>query len=110
MGPGVNRAPSDIYAKCLLPWEYGYPLWYPEPRERLPPEYRSVGVDIGDVGTITYDGRFDFHFNICRPASDPVNSRGVPADFEPFPLDTEQIDEDVHMFDAGTDISSDNIE
>lgn len=94
----------------LLPKRYGYPLWFPEPRRGLSPQYRSVGVDIGDVGMITYDGRFDFLFNICRSADDPVNSLGVPAYFEPFSLNTEeQVNEDTDMFDAGTDISSANV-
>ena len=112
--PGVDmtaeQSPSDIYARLLLPKKQGYPLWFPEPDENLPFEYHSVGVGIGDVGMITSDGAFDFLFNICRPANDPVNWLGVPNGFAPLPLDpTKDVRRVQKMYDPGTHISSAHI-
>ncbi|KAJ7887850.1 hypothetical protein B0H14DRAFT_2562619 [Mycena olivaceomarginata] len=42
----------------------GFPLYRPEPQINLPAQYREKGVAIGDVGTVTVDGDFDFFFNI----------------------------------------------
>jgi hypothetical protein len=55
---------SDTYGKLLLMERLGYPLWYPDPDENLPREYRDEGVRIGDVGTITGAGQFAFYFNV----------------------------------------------
>ncbi|KAL1676975.1 hypothetical protein EV122DRAFT_291440 [Schizophyllum commune] len=73
---------SQIYAESLLPLREGYPLWIPEPDEELPLCYRQSGVRIGDVGVIGQDGGFQFLFNICSSADDPVNQGGVPPSFE----------------------------
>ncbi|KAI5899405.1 uncharacterized protein SCHCODRAFT_02682424 [Schizophyllum commune H4-8] len=73
---------SQIYAENLLPLREGYPLWIPEPDEELPMCYRQSGVRIGDVGVIGQDGGFQFIFNICSSADDPVNQCGVPPSFE----------------------------
>lgn len=102
----VEQSPSDIYTSLLLPKRHGYPLWNPEPRQELSQEYRSVGVDIGDVGMITYDGRFDFHFNICHDASHPINWQGVPDNFVPLTVSPEDISSDRNMYNVGTHISS----
>jgi hypothetical protein len=49
-------------------------------------------VNIGDVGTITDDGAFDFFFNICCDANDPVNQwLGTPDGFVPLTLKDEDI-------------------
>ena len=102
----AEQAPSDIYAKLLLPKKHGYPLWLHDPDPSLPLAYRSIGVRIGDVGTITYDGGFDFLFNICHDANDPVNWLGVPDGFVPLTLEDEDVLRRPEMHDKGTHISS----
>lgn len=69
---------SDCYARILLTKRIGYPLWVPEPSE-YPQEYHREGVSVGDIGVITFDGRFDFIFNICLPSYHPVNCQAPPA-------------------------------
>ncbi|EEB98061.1 hypothetical protein MPER_02497, partial [Moniliophthora perniciosa FA553] len=64
---------SQTYARLLFPLRHGYALWIPEPNELLPPQNRETGVRIGDVGLITEDGGFDYIFNICAAADDPIN-------------------------------------
>ena len=79
---------SQIYASNLLPLREGYPLWIPEPDEELPLCYRQSGVRIGDVGVIGQNGGFQFLFNICSSADDPVNQGGVPPSFERIDVGT----------------------
>lgn len=55
---------SEVYGKLLLLEKMGYPLWYPDLDENLSREYRDQGVRIGDVGSITGAGQFDFQFNV----------------------------------------------
>jgi hypothetical protein len=74
--------PSEVYRCLLLPTGNGFPLWTPEPNERLPDAKRDKGIMIGDVGIIKADGSFDFLFNICLPSSDPINHGRVPHGFE----------------------------
>jgi len=102
----VEESPSDTYARLLLPKKQGYPLWLPEPNENLPLDYRSIGVDIGDVGIITSDGGFDFLFNICRSVDDPVNWLGVPDGFVPLTLGPRDVRRLSGMHNVGTHISS----
>ena len=97
---------NDIYAALLLPKKHGYPLWLQDPDSGLPLAYRSVGVNIGDVGTITYDGGFDFLFNICHDANHPVNFFGVPDGFTPLPLKPEDVIKRPEMHDKGYYISN----
>ena len=78
----MSQAPSDVYARQLLPKQYGYPLFVPEPYDDLPAEYRERGTSIGDVGIIMPNGSFSFVFSICAPMDDPVNCYGVPEGFE----------------------------
>lgn len=80
---GPTERASDVYARILLTKGIGYPLWIPEPSDEFP-EYEREGVSIGDVGVITFDGRFDFLFNICLPPGHP-NNRRAPPNFEPLP-------------------------
>jgi hypothetical protein len=75
-------APSDLYAKSLLPKGYGYPLWIPEPNDALPPQYLELGTRVGDVGLVTADGAFDYLFNVCTSPDDPINQGRTPVDFE----------------------------
>ncbi|KAJ7745734.1 hypothetical protein B0H16DRAFT_972010 [Mycena metata] len=63
----------------------GFPLYVPGPPENLPAEYRRHGVAIGDVGSITPEGIFDFCFNIYLPTYHPINHHDVPESFDPLP-------------------------
>ncbi|KZP03795.1 hypothetical protein FIBSPDRAFT_703710, partial [Athelia psychrophila] len=85
---------SQVYARQLLPKKHGYPMYYPEPLDNLPLEYRKRGVSIGDVGIIQPDGSFEFAFNIfiLWTESNPgVNCFGVPDGFVPMQLDRQLI-------------------
>ncbi|KAF9260144.1 hypothetical protein L218DRAFT_873138, partial [Marasmius fiardii PR-910] len=75
---------SQIYARTLYPLGRGCALWVPEPNNDLPPAYLQTGVEIGDVGVLRADGSFDFVFNACCSADNPVNRDGVPDDFQPL--------------------------
>lgn len=101
--------PSEVYSRLLLAKRHGYPLYVPEPDDNLPPEYRSKGTSIGDVGIITPDGSFDFVFNICVPPDDPVNCYGVPDGSETVPLDPEDISLLSQMHPPSSDVSSDSV-
>jgi hypothetical protein len=65
----------------------GYPLWIPEPTK--PRAHQLEGVKIGDVGKITYDGSFNFLFNICLPRDHPIN-RFAPPTLEPINFDEDR--------------------
>jgi hypothetical protein len=86
----MSQAPSQVYARRLLPKEHGYPLWIPEPNIRLPEEYQAQGVCIGDVGLVTPKGDFSFLFNICLPANHSINLGRTPEQFECVDLDIER--------------------
>ncbi|KAJ7875007.1 hypothetical protein B0H14DRAFT_3130894 [Mycena olivaceomarginata] len=75
---------SEIYSKQILRQKRGFPLYAPEPQQTLPTEYRECGVQIGDVGTITPEGSFDFFFNIFLPSDHPINDSDVPENFQPL--------------------------
>ncbi|KAJ7745745.1 hypothetical protein B0H16DRAFT_1726791 [Mycena metata] len=68
---------SEIYCNQLMRRRRGFPLYVPGPPENLPEEYRRKGVAIGDVGSITPEGIFDFYFNIYLPADDPINDNDI---------------------------------
>ncbi|KAL0057390.1 hypothetical protein AAF712_015969, partial [Marasmius tenuissimus] len=76
---GCPLQPITIIPPC-------HALWHPEPNASLPNCYKKDGIQIGDVGVITGEGRFDFLFNISRGVDDPINEYGVPYDFDK-PLD-----------------------
>jgi len=85
----VVRKPSNqIYVEHLLGERRGYPLWIPQANTYLHKTYRSRGVSIGDVGILTPSGAFDYLFNICVPADNPINPGQdlVPDGFEPIRL------------------------
>ncbi|KZP15437.1 hypothetical protein FIBSPDRAFT_977812 [Athelia psychrophila] len=85
--------PSRVYARQLLPLRYGYPLYYPEPLDNLSLELRKRGINIGDVGHVTPEGRFHFAFNIFTPqANRAINRSGVPDGFREMPL---SVDDDI---------------
>ncbi len=79
-----DRRPHDVYRSLLLRERHGYPLWIPESDYNLPDVYRNKGVSVGDLGILTDDGGFDFLFNVCAEADDPVNQGRVPAQFQPL--------------------------
>ncbi len=56
----------------------------PESDYNLPDVYRDKGVSVGDLGILTDDGGFDFLFNVCAEADDPVNQSHVPPQFQPL--------------------------
>ncbi|KAF8126410.1 hypothetical protein K438DRAFT_1647367, partial [Mycena galopus ATCC 62051] len=72
------------YTNQLLCQGRGFPLYIPKPPGNLPAQYRRKGVAIGDVGTVTAEGVFDFFFNIYLPADDPINE-DIPEDFVALP-------------------------
>ncbi|PPQ78265.1 hypothetical protein CVT25_011724 [Psilocybe cyanescens] len=86
--PPVQKS-SDIYFRHLSVKDHGYPLWIPEPNNRLPIQYQRQGIEIGDVGIITPSGSFDFLFNIRLPADNPINPPELPEQFASLhpPLD-----------------------
>ncbi|KIM76638.1 hypothetical protein PILCRDRAFT_643331 [Piloderma croceum F 1598] len=102
----MSAIPSDVYARQLLPKQYGYPLFVPEPYDNLPEEYRARGASIGDVGIIMPDGSFSFVFNICIPADDPINCYGVPEGFEQVHVAPGDISLLKNMHKRHSDISS----
>ena len=105
----AEQSPSNIYARLLLLKKQGYSLWFPELDEDLPSDYRSIGVDVSDMGIITSDGAFNFLFNICHPANDPVNWLGVPDDSVLLTLQCGDVHRVSKMYDTGTHISSAHI-
>ena len=44
--------------------------------------YRMNGIGIGDVGTISSDGAFDFLVNVDESIAGEVNTTVLPGDFE----------------------------
>lgn len=79
----MSDSHQDVYSKHLLRSGYGYPLRTPEPMSTLPPKYQDHGLQIGDVGIVDDDGQFDVLFNICRREDNPIQSHGVPKNFQP---------------------------
>lgn len=102
-------AASQIYARQLLPQKRGYPLFVPEPSERLPDAYRQKGVSIGDVGIIQQDGSFAFAFNACAAADESVNCHGVPAGFKPITINRDRIARFKDMRARGSEVTSSSI-
>ncbi|KAJ7887797.1 hypothetical protein B0H14DRAFT_2337540 [Mycena olivaceomarginata] len=98
---------SGIYSNLLLSQGRGFPLYRPEPRTRLPEEYRRTGIAIGDVGTVTVEGDFDFFFNIYLPANDPINI-DAPKDFVPLSAYRSRDISDYHIH-PGDHVSTDSI-
>ena len=87
-----SRAPSNMPPQPLLSEQaalakhlfiQGYPLWNPDP-DLLPRARQSVGLRIGDVGTVDERGRFDFFFNILE--SLPGSADSTP-NFPPIEVD-----------------------
>ncbi|KAJ7649877.1 hypothetical protein FB45DRAFT_5455 [Roridomyces roridus] len=81
--PTQAYADSEIYCNQLLQRKRGFPLYIPGPRANLSAEYRRNGISVGDVGSVTPEGSFDFFFNIYLPAGHPINTH-TPEDFVPL--------------------------
>lgn len=96
-----------MYPRLMLKHRHGYPLYGPEPPENLPIQYRKKGVRIGDVGTITPDGAFDFLFNVDSSQADSINPHTLPSDFETIPP-IESLSDD--YFPPGEHLLSDYVE
>ncbi|KAJ7858455.1 hypothetical protein B0H13DRAFT_1133097 [Mycena leptocephala] len=76
---------SEIYCSLLLRQKRGFPLYVPGPQINLPAPYQRHGVAIGDVGSVTPEGIFDFFFNVFLPPEHPINANHTPVDFSPMP-------------------------
>ncbi|KAJ7681946.1 hypothetical protein DFH06DRAFT_284548 [Mycena polygramma] len=81
--PDESVSESENYCRQLLPQKRGYPLYIPDP-QTPPAEYREHGIQIGDVGSVTSNGEFDFYFNIFLPAEHPINANRTPENFSPM--------------------------
>ena len=63
----------------------GVALHIPQPNSRLSQDARRKGVCIGSVGKVTPERSFDYMFNICFDASDPINPPDLqPQEFTPI--------------------------
>ncbi|GJE93649.1 hypothetical protein PsYK624_098090 [Phanerochaete sordida] len=78
----MSSTAAAVYASELVKLRYGLPLWRPEPT-------KFGEVEIGDVGFVL-DGALYRLFNAMRPATDPLNSRGVPEGFIQFLVDEKE--------------------
>ncbi|KAK0500195.1 hypothetical protein EDD18DRAFT_818728 [Armillaria luteobubalina] len=95
-----------IYTKLLLRRGHGYPLWIPESDYNLPEVYRNKGVSVGDLGILTDDGGFDFLFNVCAEADDPVNQGHVPPQFQPLRISSSHAIREIPFHCKNTSITS----
>ncbi|KAF8548780.1 hypothetical protein OG21DRAFT_1515937 [Imleria badia] len=87
-----SDSPQDVYAKCL-PNSRGYPLWFPEPSNRLPSSYRQDGLQIGDVGHVSRKGTFNVLFNVCYGPNHALHQRlGVSFSFHPIELNDHEVE------------------
>lgn len=102
--------PPRVYARQLLPFDCGYPLWTPEPGTQFL-RYRRDGLRIGDVGVIVPEnGSFDVFFNICLPREHPFHRiNGVPDDFVPIDLDDLDVAIHPHAEVPGSVISTSSV-
>ncbi|KAJ7856021.1 hypothetical protein B0H13DRAFT_1902809 [Mycena leptocephala] len=74
---------KEIYTRLILgKGTYGYPLWNGEPAT-WPVEHYTEGVQVGDVGSVTSEGAFEYLFTIAAPKDDPRNDRIKDSD-DPF--------------------------
>jgi len=105
-----SQAASHTYAQLLLTKKLGFPLWYPELSTNLPRAYLQKGISIGDVGIITPDGSFDFLFNICEKADDPVNGNDVPPGFAQVRVGRREKDTFPNMYGPGAVICSASVQ
>ncbi|KAK0188409.1 hypothetical protein F5146DRAFT_1202665 [Armillaria mellea] len=102
-----SKSSRKIYTRLLLQKEHGYPLWIPKPDGHLPEAYRGKGVRVGDVGILRNDGGFDYLFNACKSADDPINKGRVPEGFKPIICADIRKIETMHK--RGSDICNANV-
>lgn len=106
----MDQVASNVYARQLLPKKYGYPLYYPEPLDSLPREYRQRGTSMGDVGIIR-NGSFQFAFNLFKPGNDTtINRFGVPSDFTQMQLDERFISRIMNKHSKESELMSTSVE
>ncbi|KAG8221677.1 hypothetical protein J3R82DRAFT_1962 [Butyriboletus roseoflavus] len=86
MPPQPLLSEQAAFAKHLF--IQGYPLWSPDP-ELLPQARQSIGLRIGDVGTVDERGRFDLFFNILDPL--PPNFPPIEEDDSNFRSSSEDL-------------------
>lgn len=92
--PSPSQASSDIWYRNLAVKGRGSPLWITGTDLNAPIQYRRSGIAIGDVGLISSFGAFNFLFNVCLPADNPINKSAIelPKGFIPLqPTDPTQI-------------------
>ncbi|KAJ6520874.1 hypothetical protein DFH09DRAFT_224929 [Mycena vulgaris] len=102
--PSGLNVPDDVHTECEIYCSQlqrkgrGFPLYVPNSQSNLPEEYQKRGIAIGDVGSVTPEGIFDFYFNIYLSSNHPINENLVPEEFTPFPIylerDTNHLDYD----------------
>ncbi|KAF7345994.1 Pleiotropic drug resistance ABC transporter protein [Mycena venus] len=97
---------SKVYCTEMLRQDRGFPLYQPAPQESLPEESQRHGVLIGDVGTVTPEGIFDFFFNIFLPPEHPINANNTPEGFLPMQPAYNSRDVTKVQYDPGNYISS----
>ncbi|KAJ7430167.1 hypothetical protein FB451DRAFT_1574988, partial [Mycena latifolia] len=99
---------SEIYCSQMLRQKRGFPLYEPAPQINFPAAYQRHGVSIGDVGTVTPEGIFDFFFNIFLPREHAINANDTPEDFSPMsPYDSKDV---VHLhYDPGKHVSTSTV-
>lgn len=91
--PPSEFLPSEQAAFAKHLFTQGYPLWSPDP-VLLPAIRQSIGLKIGDVGTVDERGRFDVFFNVLEPH--PGISDSLRLNFPPVAEnDTRCIDQDL---------------
>ena len=107
-----SPGPNEIYRTHLGSKGRGLALWMPEPNNNLPPPYRKIGVQIGDVGILRPDGSFSFIFNICVPRDDPINPPLLPEEFVPIhpPINPTFDIRRFAIFNAGSYLASTSVE
>jgi hypothetical protein len=85
-------AATQVYIEQLYKQGHGWPLWYPD----------SCEVYVGDVGFFERDsGSFCRLFNVLVGEEDPLNNRGVPADFTPLQVKPEDVRHTMQPWTAG---------
>ncbi|KAJ6574272.1 hypothetical protein B0H19DRAFT_902903, partial [Mycena capillaripes] len=99
---------SEVYCSQMLRQKRGFPLYEPAPQINLPGAYQRHGVSIGDVGSVTPEGIFDFIFNIFLPPEHPINGNRTPHDFSPM-APYESVDVSHLTYGAGNHVSTSTV-
>ncbi|KAF8189098.1 hypothetical protein K438DRAFT_1832929 [Mycena galopus ATCC 62051] len=100
---------SEVYCSQMLRRKRGFPLYEPAPEINLPAAYQKYGVSIGDVGSVTPEGIFDFFFNIFLPAEHIINGNRTPEDFSPM-SPYESVDLSNLLFPPGNYVSTPSVQ